>query len=127
MKKLSLFVSFLFILSACSNIERNATKANLDIIPIPRKMEIMDNVFNLDNNTVVVSDDEKNQFNATHLQTYLKKLFKSDVLLLKEANDNYIRLNIIDSDKCDDIGLMNDTSLSILAVIYFKLTVTRLT
>ncbi|MBE6335654.1 MAG: beta-N-acetylhexosaminidase [Lentimicrobiaceae bacterium] len=116
MKKLSLFVSFLFILSACSNIERNATKANLDIIPIPQKMEIMDNVFNLDNNTVVVSDDEKNQFNATHLQTYLKKLFKSDVLLLKEANDNYIRLNIIDSDKCDDIGLMNDNEAYILNI-----------
>ena len=120
MKKLFLLTSIALLLSSCVEKKGEAVKANLDIVPIPQTMIVnsIEEGFILNDNTVIVYNDEANQFNAEFLQSYLKNIFKKDLktTLKSESESASINLNIIDASKCEEMGLANDKESYLLSV-----------
>lgn len=122
MKRLLLLTSIAVILASCANKNNEATKANLDIIPIPQTMIVnpIENGFILNNKTVIVSDNPENQFNAEFLQSHLENIFKKDVEIQVEAHgrvsNNSINLNIVDEKQCEELGLVNNNESYLLSV-----------
>lgn len=102
MKKLLLAATMVAMLSACS--DKTIMQANLDIVPKPNVMELVEqsHQFNINVKTVIVSDNEESQFNVEYLQTYLKNIVKGDFVVLKAAEKNFIGLEICDDIKGDE-------------------------
>lgn len=102
MKKLLLAATMVAMLSACS--DKTIMQANLDIVPKPNVMELVEqsHQFNINVKTVIVSDNEESQFNAEYLQSYLKNIVKGDFVVLKAAEKNFIGLEICDDIKGDE-------------------------
>lgn len=102
MKKLLLAATMVAMLSACS--DKTIMQANLDIVPKPNVMELVEqsHQFNINVKTVIVSDNEESQFNVEYLQTYLKNIVKGDFVVLKAAEKNFIGLEICEGVEGDE-------------------------
>ena len=70
MKKLLLLTSIAVLLSSCAEQQTEIAKAKLDIVPVPQTMIVnpIENAFILNDKTVIVYDNDANQFNAEFLQ-----------------------------------------------------------
>lgn len=126
MKKLLLISSIAILLSSCAENKGTSINANLDIIPVPQTMIVnsIEGGFMLNDKTVIVYDNDANHFNAEFLQSYLRNIFKKDLKIQVESYgrmsenkiSNSINLNIVDSSKCEDLGLANDNEAYVLNV-----------
>ena len=126
MKKLLLISSIAILLSSCAENKGTSINANLDIIPVPQTMIVnsIEGGFMLNDKTVIVYDNDANHFNAEFLQSYLRNIFKKDLKIQVETYGgmsenkilNSINLNIVDSSKCEDLGLANDNEAYVLNV-----------
>ena len=126
MRKLLLLSSVAVLLSSCVQNKGESVNANLDIIPIPQEMVVCQNedAFLLNDKTVIIYDNEENQFNSEFLQSYLKNIFKKDLQIHMVAHgrmsettmSNSINLNIVDASRCEDLGLANDKEAYLLSV-----------
>ena len=126
MKKLLLLTSIAVLLSSCAEKQTEIAKAKLDIVPVPQIMIVnpIENAFILNDKTVIVYDNDANQFNAEFLQSYLKNIFKKDLKIHVEAYGrmsesktlNTINLNIVNASKCEELGLANDNEAYVLNV-----------
>ncbi|MBR6774633.1 MAG: glycoside hydrolase family 20 zincin-like fold domain-containing protein, partial [Bacteroidales bacterium] len=126
MKKLLLISSIAILLSSCAENKGTSLNANLDIIPVPQTMIVnsIEGGFMLNDKTVIVYDNDANHFNAEFLQSYLRNIFKKDLKIQVETYggmsenkiSNSINLNIVDSSKCEDLGLANDNEAYVLNV-----------
>ena len=122
MKKLLLLTSIAVLLSSCAEKQTEIAKAKLDIVPVPQTMIVnpIENAFILNDETVIVYDNDANQFNAEFLQSYLKNIFKKDIETISSSESasvsNSINLNIVDASKCEELGLANDNEAYVLNV-----------
>ena len=126
MKKLLLLTSIAVLLSSCAEKQTEIAKAKLDIVPVPQTMIVnpIENAFILNDETIIVYDNDANQFNAEFLQSYLKNIFKKDLKIHVEAYGrmsesktlNTINLNIVDASKCEELGLANDNEAILSAL-----------
>ena len=111
MKKLFLLSAIFALLSSCVEEKAKVVDANLDIVPVPQEVVVCmnDNGFQLNKETVIVYENEANQFNAEFLQSYLKNIFKKDLKIRRDNNaSNSVNLNIIDPSECENFNLAND-------------------
>lgn len=112
MKKL-LILPVMALAVACA--EQQKPVASTDIIPLPQHIQIYDEddpdyaVFELNNNTIIVADNEDN-FNANYLQSYLKNLINADFEIdTLPIEKNYIELIVVEKVHWTDFGLpVND-------------------
>ena len=122
MKKLLLLTSIAVLLSSCAEKQTEIAKAKLDIVPVPQTMIVnpIENAFILNDETIIVYDNDANQFNAEFLQSYLKNIFKKDTKTISSSGSasvsNSINLNIVDASKCEELGLANDNEAYVLNV-----------
>ena len=131
MKKLLLLSSIAILLSSCANNKGESVNANLDIVPVPQEVVVCSNedAFLLNDKTVIVYDNEANQFNAEFLQSYLKNIFKKNLQIHVEAQgrasetaaSNSINLHIVDTSICEELGLVNDNEAYLLSVSIDKI------
>lgn len=103
MRKLLFVATIVAMLGACST--KNTQKANLDIVPKPNDMEIAveNQQFLIDAKTVILLQNEENQFNAEHLQSYLKRIMEGEFAIKENANKHFISLEI-DNEIADNEG-----------------------
>ena len=122
MKKLLLLTSIAILLSSCAENQGTTVNANLDIVPMPQEMVVClnEDAFILNEKTLIVYDNDVNQFNAEFLQSYLKNIFKKDIETISSSESasvsNSINLNIVDASKCEELGLVNDKEAYVLNV-----------
>ena len=122
MKKLLLLTSIVILLSSCAENQGTTVNANLDIVPMPQEMVVClnEDAFILNEKTLIVYDNDANQFNAEFLQSYLKNIFKKDIETISSSESasvsNSINLNIVDASKCEELGLVNDKEAYVLNV-----------
>ena len=126
MKKLFLLSAIFALLSSCVEEKAKVVDANLDIVPVPQEVVVCmnDNGFQLNKETVIVYENEVNQFNAEFLQSYLKNIFKKDLKIRRDVTpvasnnnaSNSVNLNIIDPSECENFNLANDKEAYILSV-----------
>lgn len=122
MKKLLLLTSIAILLSSCAENQGTTVNANLDIVPMPQEMVVClnEDAFILNEKTLIVYDNDVNQFNAEFLQSYLKNIFKKDIETISSSESasvsNSINLNIVDASKCEELGLVNDKESYVLNV-----------
>lgn len=122
MKKLLLLTSIAILLSSCAENQGTTVNANLDIVPMPQEMVVClnEDAFILNEKTLIVYDNDANQFNAEFLQSYLKNIFKKDIETISSSESasgsNSINLNIVDASKCEELGLVNDKEAYVLNV-----------
>ena len=131
MRKLLLLSSIAILLASCANDKSESVNANLDIVPMPQEAVVClnEDAFLLNDKTVIVYDNEENQFNAEFLQSYLKNIFKKDLKINVETYrrasettiSNSINLNIVDASECEVSGLANDNEAYLLSVSLDKI------
>lgn len=99
-RKLFLAAAMTAVLCSCS--DKMTQQANLEIVPRPNDIEIIQQgqpkfgSFVIDSKTVIVSENDENQFNAEYLQSYLKNAIDGDFLIKDNAGNNSISLEIND-------------------------------
>ena len=127
MKKLFLLSAIFALLSSCVDDKAKVVDANLDIVPVPQEVVVCmnDNGFQLNKETVIIYENEANQFNAEFLQSYLKNIFKKDLKICRDvtpvASNNSISLNIVDPSECENYNLANDKEAYLLSVSLDKI------
>ena len=123
MKKLFLLTTIIALLSSCVEENAKVVDANLNIVPVPQEVVVCmnDNGFQLNKETVIVYENEANKFNAEFLQSYLKNIFKSNLKIADNAENNYVSLNIVNPSECENLGLANDKEAYLLSVSLDKI------
>ena len=123
MKKLFLLTTIIALLSSCVEDNAKVVDANFDIVPVPQEVVacMNDNGFQLNKETVIVYENEANKFNAEFLQSYLKNIFKSNLKIADNAENNYVSLNIVNPSECENLGLANDKEAYLLSVSLDKI------
>ena len=131
MKKLFLLTTIIALLSSCVEEKAKVVDANLDIVPVPQEVVVCmnDNGFQLNKETVIVYENEANQFNAEFLQSYLKNIFKKNLKIRRDVTpvasnnnaSNSVNLNIIDPSECENFNLANDKEAYLLSVSLDKI------
>ena len=126
MKKLFLLSAIFALLSSCVEEKAKVVDANLDIVPVPQEVVVCmnDNGFQINKETVIIYENEANQFNAEFLQSYLKNIFKKDLKICRDATavtSNCVNLNIVDSSECENYNLENDKEAYLLSVSLDKI------
>ena len=123
MKKLFLLTAIIALLSSCVEENAKVVDANLNIVPVPQEVVVAlnDNGFQLNKETVIVNENEANKFNAEFLQSYLKNIFKSNLKIADNAENNYVSLNIVNPSECENLGLKNDKEAYLLSVSLDKI------
>lgn len=100
MKKSLLIAAMVAMLSSCST--EIARQANLEIVPKPNEMEIIQQGqpdfgdFVINPKTVILSQNAENQFNAEYLQSYLKNVIDGEFVIKSDSKKNFISLEIND-------------------------------
>ena len=125
MKRILLLSAIFALLSSCVEKKATVVDANLNIVPVPQEVVVCmnENGFQLNKETVIIYENEANEFNAEFLQSYLKNIFKKDLKIRKDVTPvtNSISLNIVDASQCETLGLANDNEAYLLSVSLDKI------